>query len=302
MGCRCSRPDRSRSSIACALISRPTILIGDEPSTALDVTIQAQIFDLLRHLAIERRTAVVLITHDMGLVADTADRVAVMFAGRIAESGPTEAIFAAPRHPYTALLLASIPRLSDTPKSELATIEGRVPHTGEDGSGSPLHQPLPARGMHSAAAKPRDCAASAPTTSPPVTMPKRWHERYAADHRPEGSLPRPGRRADPRRGRRVGRITPTVALDTVDLPQPLSPTRPRVSWGANSQAPMATARWRATWFEPAGRTRDQSLTGRPRTPRQIAGGDSCIIKARSDRGSHTPKRTVLPPCIVRCPW
>ena len=134
-----------RVMIACALISRPTILIADEPSTALDVTIQAQILDLLRHLAIERRTAVVLITHDMGVVADIADRVAVMYAGRIAESGPTEAIFAAPRHPYTALLLASIPRLSDTPKSQLATIEGRVPTPAEYRLGLPLRQPLSAR-------------------------------------------------------------------------------------------------------------------------------------------------------------
>ncbi len=76
-----------------------------------------------------------LITHDMGVVADIADRVAVMYAGRIAEAGPTEAIFAAPRHPYTALLLASIPRLSDTPKSQLATIEGRVPTPAEYGPG-----------------------------------------------------------------------------------------------------------------------------------------------------------------------
>jgi peptide/nickel transport system ATP-binding protein len=124
-----------RVLIASALISRPTILIADEPTTALDVTIQAQILDLLRNLAIERHTAVVLITHDMGVVADIADRVAVMYAGRIAESGPTEAIFAAPRHPYTALLLASIPRLSDIPKSQLATIEGRVPTPAEYGPG-----------------------------------------------------------------------------------------------------------------------------------------------------------------------
>jgi oligopeptide/dipeptide ABC transporter ATP-binding protein len=121
--------------IACALISRPTILIADEPTTALDVTIQAQILDLLRRLATERNTAVMLITHDMGVVADIADRVAVMYAGRIAESGPVDAIFAAPRHPYTALLLASIPRLSDIPKSRLATIEGRVPTPFEYGLG-----------------------------------------------------------------------------------------------------------------------------------------------------------------------
>jgi oligopeptide/dipeptide ABC transporter ATP-binding protein len=124
-----------RVMIACALISRPTILIADEPTTALDVTIQAQILDLLRRIAVERQTAVVLITHDMGVVADIADRVAVMYAGRIAESGPAEAIFATPRHPYTALLLASIPRISDVPKSALASIEGRVPTPAEYGPG-----------------------------------------------------------------------------------------------------------------------------------------------------------------------
>ncbi len=124
-----------RVMIACALISRPAVLIADEPTTALDVTIQAQILDLLRRLAIERQTAVVLITHDMGVVADIADRVCVMYAGRIAESGPAADIFAAPLHPYTALLLASIPRLSDVPKSALAVIEGRVPQPSEYGPG-----------------------------------------------------------------------------------------------------------------------------------------------------------------------
>ncbi len=124
-----------RVMIACALISRPAVLLADEPTTALDVTIQAQILDLLRRLAAERRTAVVLITHDMGVVADIADRVAVMYAGRIAETGPTGQIFARPRHPYTALLLASIPRLTDVPKSALAVIEGRVPTPAEFGAG-----------------------------------------------------------------------------------------------------------------------------------------------------------------------
>jgi len=124
-----------RVMIATALISRPAVLIADEPTTALDVTIQAQILALLRRLATERETAVVLITHDMGVVADIADRLAVMYAGRIAETGPTDEIFAAPRHPYTALLLASIPRLSDEPKSLLATIEGRVPQPAEYGPG-----------------------------------------------------------------------------------------------------------------------------------------------------------------------
>ena len=119
-----------RVMIASALVSRPDVLIADEPTTALDVTIQAQILDLLRRLAAGRGTAILLITHDMGVVADIADRVAVMYAGRIAETGPTGQVFARPRHPYTALLLAALPRLTDTPKSELAVIAGQVPLPG----------------------------------------------------------------------------------------------------------------------------------------------------------------------------
>ncbi len=122
-----------RVMIASALIAGPALLLADEPTTALDVTIQAQILDLLRNLARDRGTAVVLITHDMGVVADIADRVAVMYAGRIAESGP--ALFAEPRHPYTKLLLASIPRLSDIPKSTLAVIPGLVPTPDKFGPG-----------------------------------------------------------------------------------------------------------------------------------------------------------------------
>ncbi len=119
-----------RVMIASALIARPAVLIADEPTTALDVTIQAQILELLRHLAADRGTAIVLITHDMGVVADIADRVAVMYAGRIAETGDTGALFARPRHPYTALLLAALPRLTDVPKSRLAVIDGQVPSPG----------------------------------------------------------------------------------------------------------------------------------------------------------------------------
>jgi peptide/nickel transport system ATP-binding protein len=119
-----------RVMIATALVSHPDVLIADEPTTALDVTIQAQILDLLRRLAAGRGTAILLITHDMGVVADIADRVAVMYAGRIAETGRTGQIFMRPRHPYTALLLAALPRLTDTPKSELAVIAGQVPLPG----------------------------------------------------------------------------------------------------------------------------------------------------------------------------
>lgn len=124
-----------RVMIASALISNPEILIADEPTTALDVTIQAQILELLRRLAQDRKTAILLITHDMGVVADIADRVCVMYAGRIAETGNSENLFAAPAHPYTKLLLAAIPRLTDEPKSKLAVIEGRVPSPAEFGPG-----------------------------------------------------------------------------------------------------------------------------------------------------------------------
>ncbi len=123
-----------RVMIATALISRPDVLIADEPTTALDVTIQAQILELLRRLAADRGTAIVLITHDMGVVADIADRLAVMYAGRIAETGGTAQVFARPRHPYTTMLLAALPRLTDEPKSQLAVIAGQVPSPGQFGS------------------------------------------------------------------------------------------------------------------------------------------------------------------------
>jgi peptide/nickel transport system ATP-binding protein len=120
-----------RVMIAIALICGPQVLVADEPTTALDVTIQAQILDLMKRLVAERGTGIVLITHDMGVVADIADRVAVMYAGRIAEVAPVDALFARPCHPYTALLLAAVPRLDLAPKQVLATIEGQVPAAGE---------------------------------------------------------------------------------------------------------------------------------------------------------------------------
>lgn len=124
-----------RIMISIALICSPRVLVADEPTTALDVTIQAQILDLMRKLVVDRGTAIVLITHDMGVVADIADDVAVMYAGRIAELAPVQALFDRPQHPYTALLLASVPNLSDPPKGDLATIEGRVPTPNEFGPG-----------------------------------------------------------------------------------------------------------------------------------------------------------------------
>jgi peptide/nickel transport system ATP-binding protein len=124
-----------RIMIAIALICGPRLLIADEPTTALDVTIQAQILHLIRELVAARSTAVLLITHDMGVVADIADRVVVMYAGRVAETATADAIFKSPKHPYTALLLASIPHAALAPKSRLATIEGTVPRPSSHGAG-----------------------------------------------------------------------------------------------------------------------------------------------------------------------
>ena len=117
---------RQRVMIAMALSCHPDVLIADEPTTALDVTIQAQILDLLQELQDELHMAVLLITHDLGVVAETADRVAVMYAGRIVESATTTALFEAPQHPYTRGLLRSVPRM-DARRDRLETIPGPVP-------------------------------------------------------------------------------------------------------------------------------------------------------------------------------
>ena len=117
---------RQRAMIAMALVCEPRLLIADEPTTALDVTIQAQILDLMRTLRAETGTAIVLITHDLGVVAEFADDVVVMYAGRVVEQASVEALFDQPQHPYTIGLLGSIPRL-DLVQDRLATIEGQVP-------------------------------------------------------------------------------------------------------------------------------------------------------------------------------
>ena len=117
---------RQRVMIAMALACEPKLLIADEPTTALDVTIQAQILDLMRGLREETGTAIILITHDLGVIAELADDVAVMYAGRIVEHASVERLFAEPQHPYTIGLLGSIPRLH-LEQERLAAIEGQVP-------------------------------------------------------------------------------------------------------------------------------------------------------------------------------
>ena len=118
---------RQRVVIAMALACKPSVVIADEPTTALDVTIQAQILELMQSLQDEMGMAIILITHDLGVIAEMCDDVVVMYAGRVAEVGPVERIFAAPSHPYTRGLLASIPRLERARKTRLNVIDGLVP-------------------------------------------------------------------------------------------------------------------------------------------------------------------------------
>ncbi len=129
---------RQRVMIAMALACNPRLLIADEPTTALDVTIQAQVLALLRNLKAEFGTAILLITHDLGVVAESCQRVVVMYAGRVVESGPVRAIFRNPSHPYTRALLQSIPRI-DEERRRLHQIPGNVPPPGPLRAGCAFH-------------------------------------------------------------------------------------------------------------------------------------------------------------------
>ncbi|HEX5465230.1 MAG TPA: ABC transporter ATP-binding protein [Candidatus Limnocylindrales bacterium] len=129
---------RQRVMLAMALSCEPALLVADEPTTALDVTIQAQILDLLNRLRRELRMTVLIISHDLGVVADVADRVAVMYAGRIVEIGSTNEVIDRPRHPYTIGLLQSIPRLDRPRTSELSSIEGGPPDLSKPLRGCPF--------------------------------------------------------------------------------------------------------------------------------------------------------------------
>ena len=119
------------------------ILIADEPTTALDVTTQAQILDLLRHLQEREGMAIILITHNLGVVAELCDEVAVMYLGRMVERGPVDAIFHQAKHPYTRALLRSIPSIHATVRTDLPTITGSIPHPYNRPAGCPFHPRCP---------------------------------------------------------------------------------------------------------------------------------------------------------------
>ena len=133
---------RQRVVIALALACRPSLVIADEPTTALDVTVQAQILDLLESLQSEIGMSVLLITHDLGVIAETCDEVIVMYAGRVVESAPVDELFGNPQHAYTKALLRSIPTLDTPPKSRLYTIPGTVAGLGEHTHGCRFCQRL----------------------------------------------------------------------------------------------------------------------------------------------------------------
>jgi peptide/nickel transport system ATP-binding protein len=134
---------RQRAMIALALSCGPRILIADEPTTALDVTTQAQILDLLRRLQEEEGMAIILITHNLGVVAEMCDTVVVMYLGRVVEEGPVDAIFHAPKHPYTRALLRSIPSIHAPVRTKLPTIAGSIPHPYNRPAGCPFHPRCP---------------------------------------------------------------------------------------------------------------------------------------------------------------
>jgi oligopeptide transport system ATP-binding protein len=130
---------RQRAMIAMALACNPKLLIADEPTTALDVTIQAQILDLMKDLKAKLNTSIILISHDLGVVAGLCSRVLVMYAGKVAEAGPIYDIFHNPQHPYTWGLLKSVPRMDTQQKQQLAVIDGQPPDLLKPPTGCPFH-------------------------------------------------------------------------------------------------------------------------------------------------------------------
>ena len=152
---------RQRVVIALALCAGPRLIVADEPTTALDVSIQAQIIALLKKLCREHQTAVMLVTHDMGVIAETADRVAVMYAGRIAEIGPVRDVIKHAKHPYTSGLMGSIPSLGESRGGQLAQIDGAMPRLTEIPTGCAFNPRCISRGARCLSERPELMAAAA---------------------------------------------------------------------------------------------------------------------------------------------
>ncbi len=159
---------RQRVMIAMALALDPRVLIADEPTTALDVTVQAQVMDLLKTLQGENGMGVVLITHDLGVVNEVADRVAVMYAGKVVETGTVDEVFTRPAHPYTAGLMASIPTV-EAGGGRLMPITGQPPSLAAIPPGCSFHPRCPARRLGADSAAGRDCASDVPALRPVLT-------------------------------------------------------------------------------------------------------------------------------------
>ncbi len=163
---------RQRVMIAIALACAPRLVMADEPTTGLDVTVQAQILDLLADLQRERHMAMILVTHDLGVVANRTDDIVVMYAGRVVEQAPTRTLFADTRMPYTRALMDSIPRLADPSGVRLQAIAGRPPDLihPPTGAGSPPVVPMPR--TSAGRSIPRSAPPDRPTTCSPVGS--RW--------------------------------------------------------------------------------------------------------------------------------
>jgi oligopeptide/dipeptide ABC transporter ATP-binding protein len=174
---------RQRVLIAMAIACRPALVIADEPTTALDVTIQAQILDLLREMKTAFDLSLLLITHDLGVIAETADHVAVMYAGRIVEYGPVREVFQQPMHPYTRGLLASLP--TGKPGSRLSAIEGTVPMLGALPPGCAFNPRCPDRFDRCTTAPPPDYIVGAERTAKCYL-----HESRAPSPEPRADAPR----------------------------------------------------------------------------------------------------------------
>jgi peptide/nickel transport system ATP-binding protein len=218
---------RQRAMIAMALACRPRLLIADEPTTALDATIQAQILELLRRAQREHGMALLFITHDMGVVAQMADRVAVMYAGRIVEQGPADDVFAAPDMPYTWSLLESVPRL-DAPPGRFFSIPGTPPSSTQPASGCPFHPRCPVAMDRCEADEPPLAATGSGREAACLLTPAEFHSRrpdQAAQQADASAEHAPGEeilRADQLNkvyytGRQFGRRHPVYALSGVTL-------------------------------------------------------------------------------------